>query len=192
MKRFLIVFILLAFVGSALADGIEDQVRIFSFVDKLLTGKTYMRMQFVFGNIVASREPLLYLGPKIQFSEEFSFAVMFGKKFIKEGEDYKFVLSPTFDNEKWFFCSQVDFNISNKNVWQIIQVRRFLSKEQDLWVGVESENIYGGKEDRYYSVGPCIGIRMSEKVCINTTFFWKWIYQRNFNVIRFYLILDLN
>ncbi len=192
MKKFIIIFIVLVFVSSVLADEVEDQVRIFSFVDKLLTGNTYLRMQFVLGNIVASREPLLYLGPKIQFNEEFSLAIMFGKKFVKEGEDLKFVLSPTFVNKKWFFCSQVDFNINVKNVWNIIQVRRFLRKEQDLWMGVESENIYGKRDDWYYSVGPCIGIRMSKKVCINTTFFWKWVHQRNFNVIRFYLILDFS
>ncbi|UCD07340.1 MAG: hypothetical protein JSW41_05995 [Candidatus Aenigmatarchaeota archaeon] len=196
MKKFtvLVLLVVLMFLGSffAKADESENQVRIFSFADKHISGKLYLRLQFVLGDILRSTEPLVYFGSKIKFSEQFSLAIMGGKKYVKEGSDYKFVLSPTFDSKKWFICTQIDFNISNENIWQILQLRHYIGKKQDFWVGVESENIYGNRDDWYLSVGPCIGSRMGKLVSINTTFFRKWIHGKSFNVIRFYLILNLS
>ena len=170
----------------------ESQTRIFTLANKNLGDNWYIRMQNVFPNLVQDwgRNLLVYAGLEYRFSDKFSLALMAGKMFQEEDNHTATLVFETRPGKKWLICTQVDWQINKESMWRITQVRHFLGN--GFWVGVENDMVsFGKKECNYFSIGPNAGVKFSKNFLVSLTYFRKWTHEKNFGVVRVYLILIL-
>lgn len=195
MKRITIiftVFMVLFLLSGTCVHGAytADQIRIFTFAEKLVRGIFYLRLQVVIPDMVQGFQPLFYFGQSFNLNikgNKLKLSAMLGKLFV-EDEQMKVAFLASYNTKRWYFCSQLDYNINKDKFWQIIQVRYKIPKIKDFWVGLESENIYG----EYTSFGLNIGVKMNEMVSLSLTFFQKFHNDDSYGFLRAYLIWKLD
>ena len=166
-----------------------DQCRIVFHTSKILSQKIDLYLRFVFPNIVESRYPTVWFGPRKKFSEKFSLAFMLGKTFRKDNNTLKLSMFPIINIGKWFIWNEIDYNFTPRNVYSMTQIRYPVLK--DLRIGLDNENIFS--RTGFYSLGPAVDVKLTNNVLIASAYFLKWTdsqkSRRDF--FRFYLIISL-